>query len=148
MLQQQCVFEQSDQIECWATQYFPRRHFWLRLFLTAPVPRVNEPQISIFSPPRDYFSLARSTPGDMTPNKNLYQNIRLYVTFISVCGDWLEIYFKGKEKLLVNDFIKVIGYIFGSNRSSRCHNLTMCVCHKVVISTQSSSFLLRYSRGL
>ena len=128
---------------CWATQYFWEDISDVDYSWQVPVPRVNEPQIWIFAPPTD-LSLTRSPPGDMTPSKNLYQNIRLYVTFISVCGDWLEIYFKGKEKILVNGFIKIIGYIFGSDRSSRCQNHNVCpsVCSSFwQKSTQSLSSL-------
>ena len=62
MLQQQSIFQWDIRLTL-SNSIFPRRHFWLRLFLTAPVSRVNEPQIWIFAPPGRHLLV--------TPNKIL-----------------------------------------------------------------------------
>ena len=91
-MQQQSVFQWDIRLML-SNVTFRRRHFWLRLFLTGPV---------LVSMSRKSRYLPRSHAADtwVTPNeKKLYQNIRLYVTFISVCGDWLEIFWRNRKFL-------------------------------------------------
>ena len=82
MLQQQSIFQWDIRLML-SNSIFPRRHFWLRLFLTAPVSRVNEPQIWIFAPPGRHLLV--------TPNKILSK-------YPSVC----HIYFRLQQWLIRN----------------------------------------------